>query len=217
MKLSLLLKVWGWFFLRDRAEGMMERHRILVVASMENASCLDFCLPGFVSSSPEFTMPLYWACYLLEQGSERVTQGVKREVSLANLRLLLFSCLLSTKVTWKIQLLLLTMCTRNALPVTLEVQNGDVEIRGTNTESCGPYYSTVGLVPGGTVWVEKRILAICLTFCLSHSPRDSAAVCPDLKCTASHSTVCVAWVLAPCGYCMRCAHTSAWEISDRNG
>ena len=88
---------------------------------------------------------------------------MKREASLANVRLLLFSCLASTRVTWKIQLLLLTMCTRNGLPITLEVQNRDAENRQTNTENCGPYYSMVGLVPGGIMQVEKRILATCLT------------------------------------------------------
>lgn len=88
----------------------------------------------------------------------------KEASDLANVRLLLFSCLVSTKVTWKVQLWLLTVCTRNGLPVTLEMQNRDVENRWTNTESCGPYYNTVGLVLGGIMQVEKRLLATCLTF-----------------------------------------------------
>lgn len=190
------------FFFRDSwgNDGKIQNPcSFQAIASIKNGLLLSSLCQFFPR---KFTIPVCWARYLLEQGSERVTQGVEREVSPANVNLLLFSCLVSTKVTWKIQFLLLTMCTHNGPLVTLEVQNRDVEVGWTNPKNCGLYYSTVGLVPGETMRVEKRILASCLTFWLSHSPRDGAAVCADLECTASHSTICAPRVAAPCGYQM---------------
>lgn len=136
----------------------------------------------------EFTILLHRACCLLEQGSERVTYCVKGEESLAKVQLLLFSCLVSTKVTRKIQLLLLTPCTRDGVPITLELQNRDRENRWTKPANCGPHHSTVGLAPGGTAQVETTRLP----FWLPHGPRGSAAVCASLEWTASCSAICAA-------------------------
>lgn len=179
IKVSLLLSAvesWGNY------GKTRNPHSFQAIASIENVSCLDYCFPVCqIFFPPEILQNfVYWASYLLEQGSERVTCCVKRKVSAANVRLSLISCLVSTIVTGKIQLSLLATCTRNGLLVTWEVQNRGAEHRRTNTENCGPYYSMVGLAPRGIMWVGKRILATCLTR-PSHSARDGAAGCADLQ------------------------------------